>query len=186
MAKIAIMRWNMNNDYLFIAEQQEKDLLSNVSVYVKSVEYGVSKKSYEHAAIIDNGTGLGVYNKCVVFSGNEVFPIYDITNEVFRDIFDHTNDLERMIQEGKNMLGDHSYSPLFGFEKRRKRSEKNWQIVCEKYDALMRKFEEKRPTRPEFFEFYRAVEASYKAGFDKRTINGQPRVNTGLVELVRA
>jgi len=188
MAIIGIMRWNTDNDYLFVAEKQDKDLLTNVSVYHNNTSSvgssGPSKRSYDQTSILYNGTVLGVGDDRVIFTGNEVFLTYTISNEDFQIIFDHIDDLGKLLSKGKERLKDHSYSPLFGFEKREPRTEEEWVDVCQKYEEMIKQYAKRRPIVPEHMEFDRIVDIAYKKGFDGKRVNGRPRVATGLTEMV--
>ena len=185
MALIGVMRWNMDNDYMFVAEQRKGNLLSKATIYCNSSEYGVDGRRYDQASVIDKGMGFGVGKDREVFSGDEVFPTYDISDEIFRQIMDHSDDLGKMIEKGKTLLRNHNWSPLFGFEKRRKRSQKNWLEVCVRYEERIREIYEDRAPNPFVLEYNRASEAAKDAGFDGRTINGKPIITKGLLELTR-
>lgn len=179
----------MDNNYLLIAEKKEGDLLSNVAVYHENTSscMGVLspwKVHYEQATVLGEGRALGVKEGRIIFSGSEVFPVYSVSEETHRDIFDHSDDLGKMLREGKELLKDHSYHQMFGFEKMTTRTQPEWVQACIMYEELIREIVRERPLVPAHLEFNRAVSAAYEAGFNGRTVNGRPRVNTGLVELV--
>lgn len=188
MPTIGIMRYLCDNDYTFIAREQEgkhegNKILKDVSVYHDNTssmigDAGPWKQMYEKAFLINNGAVLlAMDEKNRIFSGDEQFPLYTITDGQYADIFEHSKDLEKLMTALQEWY-DAGYVSVFGA----------WfpetdEIKAADYEEKRRKTYEAQKAhllagnlpKPEKLELGRIISAAMEQGFTERVVNGRPR-----------
>src|SRR3989344_5700975 len=99
MSVIGIMRYLMDNDYTFIARTQKGNRLGQVAVYHdnSSSMIGASgpwRQDYSRAVLLGEGKVLARARGEEIFSGDEVFPLFTVSEDQYQGVFDHSRDAQ--------------------------------------------------------------------------------------------